>query len=116
MESMPAESLAAVVNGQLCQGDPSATVSNISVDSRHMGNDAVFFALKGTRTDGHRFVAEAFENGARAAVISRSWEGEITLPRDEPVIQVDAPLDALQQLATWWRGRRKKRSAQKKGD
>ena len=55
--------------------DPSTQINSISIDSRELGPDALFVAIKGDRFDGHDFVDKALENGAVAALVSRG-EGE----------------------------------------
>ncbi len=45
-------------------------LAGISTDSRAIGKDDVFFALKGERFDGHDFLKEAHDKGARHFVIS----------------------------------------------
>jgi UDP-N-acetylmuramoyl-tripeptide--D-alanyl-D-alanine ligase len=42
-----------------------------SIDSRAIKPGEVFFAVRGERMDGHDFLAQAFEKGAIAAVVSR---------------------------------------------
>jgi UDP-N-acetylmuramoyl-tripeptide--D-alanyl-D-alanine ligase len=44
-------------------------VTEAVTDSRQAGPGALFFALRGERTDGHRYVREAFAAGAAAAVV-----------------------------------------------
>lgn len=43
--------------------------SEIVVDSRHVTPDALFVALPGEQTDGHNFLSEAMERGARGALV-----------------------------------------------
>ena len=65
-------------------------------DTRRLEPGDVFFALKGERFDGNRFVGEAFARGAVAAVT--------TTPNDAgPCLVVEDPLDALQQFAAFHR-------------
>lgn len=105
MESLPMNRLADIVEGAFLQGDEVPDVTGVTIDSRHIGNESVFFALKGTRTDGHLHLAQAFDNGASVAVVSRSWTDRSGMPPGKPVIEVAQPLAALQKLAAWWRGR-----------
>jgi UDP-N-acetylmuramoyl-tripeptide--D-alanyl-D-alanine ligase len=72
-----------------------------SIDSRTVGAGELFFAVRGERLDGHDFVAQAFEHGAVAAVVSRARAA--TLPDaalSHPLVIADDPLLALQALAT----------------
>jgi len=49
----------------------SAVVSILAFDSRQAGPEAVFFALDGLHTDGHRFLGDAAARGCRAVVVSQ---------------------------------------------
>jgi UDP-N-acetylmuramoyl-tripeptide--D-alanyl-D-alanine ligase len=77
----------------------------VVIDSRQAGRGDLFVALPGERTDGHRFVADAIDRGARGVLV-----------RDLPdeahpgvaVFAVGDPLLALQRLAA---GRRERRNA-----
>lgn len=60
-----------------------------AIDSRDMAPNALFFALPGTQTDGHRFVAGAIAAGAAGAVVS------VEQPIDAPQLIVDDPAAAL---------------------
>ena len=55
-------------------------ISSISIDSRELGPDALFVAIKGDRFDGHDFVLTALANGAAAALVS---EGKANERQDE---------------------------------
>jgi len=61
--------------------DPLTPINSISIDSRELGPDALFVAIKGDRFDGHDFVAQALDNGAVAALVNRgSGPGLIAVP------------------------------------
>jgi len=45
----------------------------VVIDSRQATEGAVFIALPGERTDGHRFIGDVFAKGASWAVVSREW-------------------------------------------
>src|SRR6266853_6716250 len=81
----------------------SLTVDRICTDSRGTAPGALFVALKGQQTDGHRFLADAFRNGATAALIAADRLGGAALEPAWPVIVVPDPLRALQTLARWHR-------------
>ena len=72
-----------------------AIIRGVSVDSRRCRRGDLFFALKGTQTDGSRFVQQALDAGAAAAVVSEA-------PGPGRVL-VDDTLAALQRLAAWYR-------------
>ena len=68
------------------------SIGSISIDSRELGDDALFVAIKGDRFDGHDFVDAAFKNGAVAALVS---EGKAT--GDGCIVVPDA-LEGLRDL------------------
>ncbi|HIR85362.1 MAG TPA: UDP-N-acetylmuramoyl-L-alanyl-D-glutamate--2,6-diaminopimelate ligase [Candidatus Galloscillospira excrementavium] len=47
-------------------------ISGVCYDTRELAPGELFVALPGYKTDGHRFLAEAVEKGARAAVCQRA--------------------------------------------
>ena len=83
---------AAAATGGRVQGDWSA--GGVSIDTRTLQPGDLFVALKAAR-DGHDFVAQALENGAAAAMVSRVPEG---VAPDAPLLVVEdvqAGLEAL---------------------
>jgi UDP-N-acetylmuramoyl-tripeptide--D-alanyl-D-alanine ligase len=80
-------------------GAPDAVCEGAAIDTRALQPGDLFFALRGTHTDGHQFVASAFERGAAAAVV----EQEVAAPG--PLLRVSSTLEALTKLATWTRCR-----------
>ncbi len=70
-----------------------AEVSSVATDSREVLPGALFVALPGERTDGGRFVPEAFANGA-AGVLVRDG-----LDVDGPAVSVRSTGEALMMLA-----------------
>ncbi|HWV20329.1 MAG TPA: UDP-N-acetylmuramoyl-tripeptide--D-alanyl-D-alanine ligase [Devosia sp.] len=67
--------------GGHAEGVATEAIRSISIDSREIGPDALFVAIKGDRFDGHDFVDTALANGAVAALVSRgSGAGRITVP------------------------------------
>ncbi len=65
-------------------------------DSREVAEGHIFVALKGARVDGHDFVRQAAQKGARAAIVARHFPQESV---NIPCFHVDDPLAALQMLA-----------------
>lgn len=76
-----------------------------AVDSRDVSPGNLFVALPGERTDGHRFVRAALENGAAAALVARLPDDVDAATADATIVAVDDPLHALQAVATRWRAR-----------
>ena len=73
--------------------------TDVVTDSRAIVPGCLFVALKGEKFDGHRFVAQALEDGARAAVVSEVPEG---VAADRCVVVPDT-LTAYQQIASRYR-------------
>jgi UDP-N-acetylmuramoyl-tripeptide--D-alanyl-D-alanine ligase len=71
---------------------------SVSTDTRTLAAGDVFFALKGERFDGNRFVADAFKKGASAAVTTLAIDGG-------PCLVVPDPLAALHRFAAHHRAR-----------
>jgi len=65
--------------------------SGVEMDSRDVKSGDVFIALKGEAMDGHKFIAQAFEKGAIAAIVDR--------PVDYPHVLVKDTTEALHALA-----------------
>jgi UDP-N-acetylmuramoyl-tripeptide--D-alanyl-D-alanine ligase len=64
------DEILAATGGQ-AQDFSTQSINSISIDSRDLGPDALFVAIKGDRFDGHDFVDTALANGAVAALVSR---------------------------------------------
>ncbi|MBE9470518.1 MAG: UDP-N-acetylmuramoyl-tripeptide--D-alanyl-D-alanine ligase [Chloroflexi bacterium] len=91
-------------------------ISTTVIDSRQAEPGALFIALKGEHADGHDYVADAFSRGAVAAIVERDvtvsglmWDltdPARTLPSAWSlplVLKAAGSLQALQQVATFWR-------------
>ncbi len=92
MRTRPLSEIAGAMDGRL-RGEDVA-VRLVVTDSRRAEPGALFFAIRGEHADGHDFVADAFANGAAAAVVSRhDAEG------DGPAIEVNDTVRALLALA-----------------
>lgn len=85
------------------QSAGSVMIDRIATDSRGAAPGALFVALAGEETDGHRFVADAFRNGASAALVTASKVSGMALDPQWPLIAVEDPLRALQTMAAWQR-------------
>lgn len=90
----------------------------VAVDSRLVGPDGVFVALRGERADGHDYVADALGRGAAMVLVQRPVEADApvvdltlsppALPSPWPLpvlLRVPDTLAALQRLAAFWRRR-----------
>lgn len=84
--------------GQLLGGD--RLFNAVSTDTRSIGRDDLFVALRGERFDGNAFVSAAQAAGAAAAIVDQPIAA---VPQNFPLIRVADSLLALQQMATAWR-------------
>ena len=87
-----------IVNGKLVGDALDRNVSDLLIDSRHLvdPHQALFFALKSNRNDGHRYIEDLYEKGVRAFMVSHLPES--TFP-DAAFVVVPDTLKALQALA-----------------
>ena len=72
-------------------------VSGVAFDSREVGPGDLFVAMSGEATDGHRFLDQAFAQGAAGALVSN--------PTDHPHVRVADSFRALEDLARASRAR-----------
>ena len=82
--------------------------SGVSIDSRTVEKDNIFFAISGDNFDGHDYIGNALESGAIAAVIDNpSYQNfsELFAKRDlsPPIFCVTDTINTLQQLARMYR-------------
>ncbi|MCD8305252.1 MAG: UDP-N-acetylmuramoyl-L-alanyl-D-glutamate--2,6-diaminopimelate ligase [Prevotella sp.] len=49
-------------------GNSDVEITGVNIDSRRIGKGHLFVAVKGTQTDGHRFISAAIEKGAVAVL------------------------------------------------
>lgn len=97
--SYPIKHIASIINSKSAV-EEEMLIQHLLIDSRRLvfPGSTLFFALKGPRRDGHSFIAELYEKGVRAFVVSEMQKKE-----DYPgavFLQVADTLHALQLLAT----------------
>jgi UDP-N-acetylmuramoyl-tripeptide--D-alanyl-D-alanine ligase len=71
------------------------TARGVSIDSRTLESGDLFVAIKGEHSDGHAYVAKAFERGAAAAIVSDVTDA---MRKAGPLVVVPDALEALNQL------------------
>ena len=88
------------------QGPVTGLVSGVSIDTRKpLGEDHIFWAIKGEHFNGNDFVEDALAAGVRAIVTSRADLFDRPIPKSATLIQVADTLNALQHLAASYRSR-----------
>lgn len=89
------EEVVAATNGE-ARNVRALSFCGVEIDSREIAKNTLFIAIKGDRLDGHDFVAQAVQSGAGAAIVAR--DKLAALPADLPLIIVDDPLRAMEDL------------------
>jgi len=83
-------------------GNTDKDIKGINIDSRKIEQGHLFVAMKGTQTDGHKFIEKAIELGA-SAVLLEDMPAE-TAEKDITYIQVKSTEDAVGKVATTFYG------------
>src|SRR5512141_1019990 len=65
-------------------GDTEIEIHGLCYDSRQVQAGGLFFALRGSAVDGHRFIGTAVKNGAAAVVV----EDDSDVPAGTPFAKV----------------------------
>lgn len=91
------DELLAAANATPVGGTLPMRFSGAAVDSRLVQPGQLFVALRGSHTDGHRFIAAAISAGATAILCSDP--GDASSHWKVPYLVVQDPLSVLQQLA-----------------
>ena len=100
--------IAAACAGRLVRGSAETPIHGVSIDSRQVRRGDLFFALPGSRFDGHAFAGEAVKKGAAAIVgegermVACLGEHESILG-DCAVLAVEDARKALGQVASEYR-------------
>jgi UDP-N-acetylmuramoyl-L-alanyl-D-glutamate--2,6-diaminopimelate ligase len=89
------------VNPTLIKGATDIEISNITYDSREANAGSMFFAVKGTRVDGHSFIPQVTEMGTVAVVCE---EIPVTLNDNVTYIKVADSSIAAGIIASNWFG------------
>ena len=99
-----AEFLCRATGGSIVLGQ-NVAFSTVSIDTRTMVPNSVFFCLEGPNFDGHEFVSTAVAAGASILVVKADKFGAlaVTSSDDVTVIAVENPELALAQGAAAWR-------------
>lgn len=96
--------VSASIGGKIIQGDALRYVTGVSTDSKRVENGDLFIPIKGSRTDGHKFIEDAIKNGAVCSFTSEFTDNNM-LARlgDACIISVKDTLKAFQNLAEYYR-------------
>jgi alanine racemase len=93
--------LAQILDAQII-GDKTTLIDKLAIDSRTLGKDlgTLFFALKTSKNDGHKYINSLLKKGVVSFVVDKIPDG---LESNGNFIIVNDTLKALQTLATYRR-------------
>jgi len=81
-------------------GGPDIDIIDVTPDSRRVAPGSLYVAVRGTRKDGHAYVADAIRRGAAAVVVERPVPEALGIP----AIQVASTAEALAKAAARFYG------------
>ena len=85
-------------------GDSEVEITGVNIDSRRIENGHLFVAIKGTQTDGHRFIPKAIELGAKAVLCEDLPDVNVIGDSDVTYVQVASTEEAVGPVATVFYG------------
>lgn len=101
METIKLQDVVLAVKGEVLSGDiQNKVISSVATDSREKIPQGLFVAIKGEKTDGHKYIQGAANNGAIAVLVSDIPEQYI---EGIVYIKVEDTVVGLQDLARWYR-------------
>ena len=65
----------------------SCDIKNLTIDSRQVVNGSMFFCIKGLNVDGHNFINDAIEHGAKAIVLENNFK-DLNVNADIVIVKV----------------------------
>jgi len=102
MEKIEVKEILESTGGRLISGDKHAYFTSISTDTRTLKKGDLFIPLKGRNFDGHSFIPQAIQKGAKGIITCKKISG---LNGEYVVIRVKDTLKALQDIAAAYRRR-----------
>jgi len=97
--------IAEICGGRVFPEAATVAFRGAAYDSRLVRPGNLFVALRGARTDGHRFIAAAVKAGAALVLMEKGQGATAQGEFGVPAIEVDNTLSALGKLAGWHRDR-----------
>jgi len=102
MEAMTVRELLEATGGTLLAGTPDQTITAVETDSRAIHAGALFVALRGEQTDGHKYIDSALNSGAAGCLVI---DGPETFAPGKFYMQVPDTLTAIGQVARAYKAR-----------
>jgi len=93
---MKIKTILKITNGTIINNvDETFKIRQIQIDSREVKKNDLFIAMQGKYQDGHDYIGDAIQNGAKAIIC----EKEIDIDAKVPLIKVSSSINALGSLA-----------------
>ena len=104
MKKITVSEIVKAVDGALITGSRETEVCGVTMDSRKAAPGMLFVAIPGERVDGHDFIEEAMDRGARAVLISarRDKAAEKALEKGVAIIRTRDTVRGLQDFAAYY--------------
>ncbi|MBU8891183.1 MAG: bifunctional UDP-N-acetylmuramoyl-tripeptide:D-alanyl-D-alanine ligase/alanine racemase [Bacteroidales bacterium] len=85
-------------------GEDNSEIENLLIDSRNIVSSvkSLFFAIKGERHDGHKFISELYEKGVRNFVVESLPQNHLSYS-EANFLEVKNTLNALQKISAYHR-------------
>ena len=107
MIRLTAEEIGQGSGGRVVYGNPKESAITPCLDSRQAGTDGIMFCLRGEKTDGHRYIPSAAEQGCRIFAVEEEYmdlmyEEQKEKVKDCTFIAMNNVERGLQKLAAWY--------------
>jgi UDP-N-acetylmuramoyl-tripeptide--D-alanyl-D-alanine ligase len=103
MSRLTAAEVEAGTRGTILYGSRDSVFSRVSIDTRTLAVNDIFFAIRGPNRDGHRFIPDALCKGALGAVAVHGYQYPGEFPNGHVLITVPDTHAALKDLAIFVR-------------
>ena len=100
------EKIASIIEGEILNINNDIDINDLLFDSRLLVSpeSTLFFALRGQRNDGNKYIEELYAKGVRAFVVDKNTSSKEMVPYDKATfIVVEDTLKALQKIAAYHR-------------
>jgi UDP-N-acetylmuramoyl-tripeptide--D-alanyl-D-alanine ligase len=95
------DDIARATGAKMSDGAGGAKLDTIGTNTRRLPAGSLFVAIPGAHFDGHDFLGDALASGAKAALVKTGTAVPDGLIR----LEVDDTVQALGDIASWWRER-----------
>src|SRR5665213_1633229 len=92
-----------ITKGQVLKVSDDVPIAYLLLDSRKIISplNSLFFAIKGKRHDGHKFIPDLYREGVRNFVVEKQAQFNTSHYYEANIIEVDDAITALQQVAAF---------------